>query len=371
MHQCDFRTSCHADAAWRDGTIAAMDLKQLGYFVHVAERGSFTQAASVLGVAQPALSRQVRALEVELRQTLLDRNGRGVTLTQAGQRLLAHARGILQQVERARQDLEDQRGAAAGLLSIGLPPSIGRTLTAPLVEAFRERFPKATLTMVEGLSTYTLEWLVQGRIDCAVVYNATPAAAIELQPVVDEALVLVSARAASATARRAARNGTSRGRDAADRTAPDRATAGPDARHGGPPDPALDPGPVTLAGVADLPLVIPSRPHAIRMRLEAAMAEAGLKPRIGLEIESVPAMLDLVQRHPLHAVLSRNALLGRADALLARPIVLPAARRGARPRPLTTTLWLATSAQRPRGPLLEQALALLAQLLRAQVHAAV
>ena len=92
----------------------AMDFKQIEYFVQVAELGSFTRAASVLRVAQPALSRQVRALEVDLRQTLFDRNGRGVTLTEAGKRLLAHGRGILQQVQRARQDLEDQRGAASG-----------------------------------------------------------------------------------------------------------------------------------------------------------------------------------------------------------------------------------------------------------------
>ena len=101
-----------------------MDLKQLEYFVHVAEMGSFTRAAAFLQVAQPALSRQVRTLEVELRQPLLDRNGRGVTLTEAGKRLLAHGRGILQQVERARQDLEDQRGAATGHLAVGLPPSL-------------------------------------------------------------------------------------------------------------------------------------------------------------------------------------------------------------------------------------------------------
>jgi DNA-binding transcriptional LysR family regulator len=82
----------------------------------------------------------------------------------------------------------------AGLLSIGLPPSLSRTLTGPLVEAFRARFPRATLTMVEGLSNYTLEWLEQGRIDCAVVYNATPSAAVDLQPVLDEQLFLVSSR---------------------------------------------------------------------------------------------------------------------------------------------------------------------------------
>ena len=300
----------------------AMDLKQLQYFVQVAELGSFTRAASVLRVAQPALSRQVRSLEVELRQGLFDRNGRGVTLTPAGTRLLAHGRGILQQVERARLDLEDQRGAASGLLSIGLPPSVSRTLTGPLVEAFRERFPRATLSVVEGLSTYTLEWLSQGRIDCAVVYNATPAAAINLLLVLQEPLYLVSARAQRAKT-------------------PLRGPA------------------VSLAALAGKELVIPSRPHAIRMRLETVMAEAGCKPRVGLEIESVPAMLDLVQRHALHAVLSLNAVRasGQEQLFVVQPISL-----GPR-KQLATSLWLATSALRPRGPLLDQAALLLADLL--------
>jgi len=300
-----------------------MDLKQLDYFVRVAELGSFTRAASVLRVAQPALSRQVRALEVELRQPLFDRNGRGVTLTEAGKRLLAHGRGILQQVQRARQDLEEQRGAASGLISIGLPPSLSRSLTTPLVEAFRERFPKATLSVVEGLSTYMLEWLTQGRIDCALVYNATPAAAFDLQPVVDEALYLVSARRGAALVGR----------------------------------------PASLAEVAAHELVIPSRPHAIRMRVESALAEAALKPRVTLEVESVPAILDLVVRHPLHAVLALNAIVGsaREHELAARPIV---ASGGAQ---LATTIWMASSALRPRRPLLEQALPLVRGLVEAQV----
>ena len=79
-----------------------MDLKQIEYFVRVAELGSFTRAAVVLNIAQPALSRQVRLLEVELRQNLLVRNGRGAIPTEAGKVLLEHGRGILHQVERAR-----------------------------------------------------------------------------------------------------------------------------------------------------------------------------------------------------------------------------------------------------------------------------
>jgi DNA-binding transcriptional LysR family regulator len=95
-----------------------MDLKQLEYFVRVAELGSFTRAAVVLDVAQPALSRQVRLLEVELRQNLLTRNGRGAAPTEAGKLLLEHGRGILHQVERAREELGRVRGALAGRVAL-------------------------------------------------------------------------------------------------------------------------------------------------------------------------------------------------------------------------------------------------------------
>lgn len=299
-----------------------MDLKQLEYFVHVAELGSFTRAANALGVAQPALSRQVRSLELELRLTLLERHGRGATLTEPGKRLLAHGRGILQQVERARLDLEDLRGVASGRLVVGLPPSVSRTLTTPLVSAFRDRFPKATLSIVEGLSSYVMEWLTQGRVDCAIVYNVAPSNTVELVPVLDEPLYLVGKRR-EAAGRRAAR------------------LIGPR---------------ITLAEVAAQALVIPSRPHSVRMLLESALARQSLKAKVALEIESVPAMLDLVLHSELKAVLALNAVQssGRQDDFEARPISQPR---------LATTLWIATSAQRPSGPLIDQSVALLRELL--------
>ncbi|HEU4460175.1 MAG TPA: LysR substrate-binding domain-containing protein [Methylibium sp.] len=306
-----------------------MDLKQLETFVHVAELGSFTRAATVLRVAQPALSRQVRALEVELRQALFERNGRGVTLTEPGRRLLAHGRGILQQVARAKLDLSD-RDAAGGHLAVGLPPSLSRTHTGALVGAFRERFPKATLTVVEGLSTYAMEWLALGRIDCALVYNVSPTAAIDLQPVGDESLYLISAR-------------PTRAADAAVAVAS--ATV-----------------PVRLARLIDHELVMPSRPHSIRMLLETTLAAGGLKPHIALEIDSVPAILDIVARQSLHAVLARNALRGREREFIAQPIVV-----GRAQLPLAVRLWIATSALRPRGHLIEQGSALLLELLKGSV----
>ncbi|HRI17557.1 MAG TPA: LysR substrate-binding domain-containing protein [Burkholderiaceae bacterium] len=299
-----------------------MDLKQLEYFVQVAELGSYTRAANRLAVVQSALSRQVRALEVELRQALFIRTGRGVTLTEPGKRLLEHGRGILQQVERARHDIESRRGEAGGHVVIGLPPSVSRTLTGPLVKSFRSRLPNATLSVVEGLSNYVLEWLTIGRVDCAVVYNVARTPAVDLQPVLDETLYLVSARAVPGQGR-------------------------------------LVGAQVTLADVARNDLVIPSQPHSVRMLLESALAGAGLAPRVALEIESVPAILDLVQHDGLHAVLALNAVeaSGHAEAFRARPIGPPR---------LKTTLWIATSAQRPRGPLLERTGELLREMLLAQ-----
>lgn len=298
-----------------------MDLKQLEYFVQVAELGSFTLSSRFLRVAQPALSRQVRALEVELRQTLFQRNGRGVTLTEPGKRLLEHARGILQQVQRARLDLEQQRGVVSGRLVIGLPPSVSRTLTGPLVRAFREQFPQASFGVVEGLSDHLLDWLAVGRVDFALVYSASAPNSIDLEALRVEPMYLVDARPAKAGAK-------------------------------------LVGAPVTLTQVAGSALVIPPRPHSMRVLLDAALAEAGLKARVALEIESVQTILDLVQHEGFQAVLTLNAIRrsGNEAGFQVRPI--------GRPR-LAATLRLATSAQRPGGALMDQSIALVKSLVAA------
>jgi LysR family nitrogen assimilation transcriptional regulator len=306
-----------------------LDLKQLEYFQHVAELGSFTRAATYLSIVQPALSRQVRALETELGQSLFDRNGRGVILTEAGKRLLEHARGILTQVERARQDLEEHRSADAGHLVVGLPPSLGRSITVPLVAEFRARLPKATVATVEGLSTYILEWLAVGRVDCGILYNATPSPQLDLVPLCEEPLYLMSARNAGPTSARA--NGLAR-----------------------------RPTPVRLADVADLPLIIPSRPHAMRMAVEHALAAVGCKIRVALEIESISAIIELVGQGYGHAVLPMAAVHSStwSESLVARPVVSPK---------LSSSLWIATAAQRPRSAILRKAVQLIGDVVRREV----
>lgn len=278
-----------------------MDLKQLDYFVHVADASSFSKAAQLLSVAQPALSRQIRTLEVELRQTLFLRNGRGVTLTPPGVRLLAHARGILQQVERVRAELDESRNAPVGRVAVGVPPSVSRVLSGPLVAEFRARFPRADMSIAEGLTVHILEWLALGRVDVGIVYNPPASPAVELRPFVEQQLYLIG---------------------------PKRARPGDRG------------GSVELRELPTYPLIIPSRPHTIRMLVDSRLSALGLKAAVALEIDGIRAILDLVQRGHGYAVLPRHALIeaGPGAKLTARPIVQPA---------LRSVMAVATSAQRP------------------------
>jgi len=302
-----------------------MDLKQLEYFRHVAELGSFTRAASFLSVVQPALSRQVRQLEVELGQNLFDRNGRGVVLTDAGTRLLEHTRGILMQIGRARQDLEDQRNGDSGHFVLGLPPSLGRSVTVPLVKAFGRQLPNASLATVEGLSAYMLEWLNVGRVDCALVYNAPASSSVDLQPLLDDQLFLIAPL--KPTPKRRARKSLS------------------------------------LVDLADYPLIIPSRPHSIRMSVENALASVDRKIRVAHEIECIPAVIDLVRQGHGFAVLPLNAVKSTpwGDEVQVKPIVGPV---------LKTSLSIAMSAQRPKSPLMRKAIEVIRDIVRQEIRTA-
>ena len=299
---------------WLHYDRGTMRLDQLETFVRVAEIGSFSKAALVLKTAQPALSRQVRQLEVDLRVNLLERTGRGVVLTEAGRRLFDHSVGILAQVARAREDLEASRDEPAGRIVVGLVPSAGRALTVPLVECFERRWPKARLSVVEGLSAHLTEWIATGRVDLGLVYNPEPHASLTIEPVRTEALCLVSPGAGTRTKGGAQGSGASN-------TMP-------------------------LRSLAGLPLVIPERLHAIRRLLDAQAALAGLRLEVAWEISSVPAILALVRGGHGHAVLSRDALEGGAcSGLLTREIVEPS---------LSNVLCLVSSASRRATPLQQQ-----------------
>jgi LysR family nitrogen assimilation transcriptional regulator len=256
-----------------------MDLKQLEAFVHVAELGSFTRAAITLDTNQPALSRLVRQLEVELRHNLLERNGRGVSLTPAGQRMLSHAKGILQQVQRASQDLDELRGTSGGHFGVGVTPSFAKVATNRLVHSFRESFPGATISVAQGLSTHLIEWLMMGRIDVAVLYDTFDTPLIDKRTVHTEELFLIGPR-----------------------------TDGSDNQPG-----VAEPSMVPLRDIVKYPLIIPGRMHAIRRMVESAAAEQGVRLRIALEVDAVASILDLVKEGIGYAVLPLKATSGTAQ----------------------------------------------------------
>lgn len=299
-----------------------MNLKQLEYFVHVAELGSFSKAALVLDIAQPALSRQVRALETDLRETLLLRNGRGVVMTEAGRRLFDHGVSILQAVAQARDDMGTSRDEPVGRVTIGLPPTIGRQLTLPLIDGFQRRFPQARLAIVEGLSMHIVEWIITGRVDIGLLYNPEAQAGLEITPILDEPLCLVapagSPLAASITS-------------------------------------------MPLRQLAGLPLVVPERSHVIRRLLETQAAMTGLKLEIAWEVSSIASIIDLVCAGYGHAVLTASAVSasGRAAELIARELTEPA---------LTSVLCLAVSAHKRPGPLMRHSSRLLTELAANMPH---
>jgi LysR family transcriptional regulator, nitrogen assimilation regulatory protein len=289
-----------------------MDLRQLEYFVRVAELGSFTRAAQQLRIAQPALSRQVRLLEVELRQNLLIRNGRGALPTEAGKLLLEHGRGILHQVDRAKEELGRVRGGLSGRVAVGLPTSVARVLAVPLIREFRKQLPEATIAIQEGLSVAMQEALVNGRLDIALLYNAFATPEVELAPLLEEALYLV--KPASAL-KQSAKSKSSL-------------------------SPAKKPklAKVKLQDIADLPLVIPTKPNAIRNLVETRLGDLGLRPKIALEIDGVSAILELVADGAGCAVLPQSAVLS-AQAMQRFDV--------AQIDGLLSRLSLATSALRP------------------------
>jgi LysR family nitrogen assimilation transcriptional regulator len=148
-----------------------MDLRQLRYFVQIAESGNFSRAAEVLRVAQPSLSQQIKQLEEELGAKLLIRHARGVTTTEQGLQFYDHARRIIQEVDHARDNVRSQTLAPSGRISVGLPTSACRGLSLPLFDVMAVRLPNVTLHLVEAMTGYLDELIQAGRLDVALLYD--------------------------------------------------------------------------------------------------------------------------------------------------------------------------------------------------------
>src|ERR1700747_3179676 len=160
--------------------LESMDFRQLKTFACVAELGSLSKASDTLRVAQPALSRQIKLLEHELRTELFTRHGRGIAVTDAGRLLLARTGGIVRQIDQIRDDIQSAGGAPSGRVVLGLVPTVSCVLSARLARRTVETYPGISLCIVESYSGHLIEWLHRGEMDLAVIYG--PPAALHFHP---------------------------------------------------------------------------------------------------------------------------------------------------------------------------------------------
>ena len=175
-----------------------MELRQLRYFVAVARRRHFTAAAEEIGVAQPALSQQIKLLERELGLDLFDRTGRRVRLTAAGEALLVRAERILADVASAEQEMAEFAGLARGRVIVGTLPSLAERQLPGLLAGFHARHPGLDLVLREESTVRLLALAGSGDVDLALI-NELPAAdlpaGITTEPLFSEELVAVVAPA--------------------------------------------------------------------------------------------------------------------------------------------------------------------------------
>lgn len=234
-----------------------MDLRQLQLFRRIVAEGSFSRAAAALGIAQPALSRQVRALEEELGLRLLHRNGRGVIPTEEGRRFAEAVSPVLDDLDRIREEAMAAQGVARGRLRVAMPPSVAAALGPALLRHLRAEMPGVELNLREGFTGTIHEWLTRGEVDIAVLNPMRRSAAVKIEPLYDAHLFLVHRAGDPQVA------------------------------------PLLTPaGEIALADVAHLPLLLPGRHHGVRREIEAAFSAARL---VAAKIEDVDTLSGVKQ----------------------------------------------------------------------------
>jgi len=168
-----------------------LDLRQLRYFVAVAERGGFAAAASTLNIAQSALSRHVKELERELGGALLERGARGVTVTESGKVLLARGRWLFGTIDDIKAEVRTENREPSGTVRLGAPSSLADIFYAPLAHLIVKRFPRVRLELSEGLTEGMCDRLLRGELDLAVVTTPQPNDHLDYETLVVEQVFLI------------------------------------------------------------------------------------------------------------------------------------------------------------------------------------
>ena len=276
-----------------------MDLRSLRAFAEVADLASFSRAASTLGVAQSALSRQIAALEREVGGRLFNRTGRGVALTELGGRLVPRAKAVLSEANEFLVAAQDAGAGPAGEVEFGVVPGFARPLLGVLCQRLRREFPRIRLRAREGYSGQVEEWLATGRIEVAL-FNRYRGGARNAEPLLRSDILLV----------------------------------------GPPAHPALQAAELPLRALGGVALAMPVRPNGLATLLFALAASRGIELDVAIEGSTATIIVDAMIHAGLCSPMPRHAVARELDAgiLRAARIVSPVIKQ---------TTWLALGTQRP------------------------
>jgi len=257
-----------------------MQFRQLRYFVKIIEAGSFSRAASVVHVAQPALSQQVAELEERLGVALLQRSARGVRPTAAGEILYKEAAAILRQLDQLPGVVRSSSGEVEGTVNLGFVSSLAPRLVGFLDEC-RAAFPKVVLRVSDGDSLNLEAKIASSSVDLAILYEDAFTTALTRKPLFKQKLFLISHQ------------------------------------------PIEGPGDViSLARVAELALVLPSMTNGRRALIERVFAEAELKPNVVLEADSLVSEMWSVRNEAGCTILPVGDLSNFGPHAFAKPVAI-------------------------------------------------
>lgn len=244
-----------------------LNLSYILNFIQIVEWGNISKAAAFLNIAQPALSRQVRSLEDMLGTQLLRRHSWGVEPTENGKLLLEHARRIQKESIAIEESVKSNRESPAGVAYLGIPSAYSVALVPPLLQRMKTLYPNIKVRIVEAFSGTIYEWLVTGRLDLAILYYSKEHNAAEISPFIDEQMIAVGSS-----------------------------------------EMIGDNSELSLADLADKKLILPWRPHILRLILESAFMEQGITLEPLIEIDSMPCMKELANKGTGLVILPASAV---------------------------------------------------------------
>ncbi|MEY5099252.1 MAG: hypothetical protein RJA36_1971 [Pseudomonadota bacterium] len=244
-----------------------MEIRQLRYFLDIAETEHLTQSAQNLFVTQSTLSHGLRQLEQELGVALFDRLGRGLKLSQAGAEFRVYARRALQEIEAGRMALADLSGLKSGRLKVGAFPTFLNTVVPATVAAFSLAYPQVKVEVQDLRAGAIEEMLLDGELDLGIAFHPAQHEEIEAEVLFDERLLLVV----------------------------------------GPRHPLAERQSVRIRQLASVPLALLPRSFATRRLIDDSLGQADVAPVVRVELDSVEALLGVCRYGDLASIVPERA----------------------------------------------------------------